>query len=272
MFDTAPQPTAPPKSRRRWFRFGLRTLMVGITLLCVWLGVICNRANRQKQAVEAITKAGGLVWYDYQENKEDISFHDASPPGLAWLRNPIGIDYFATVVRVHIDDYDASDDLYAALAELPQLGSVDLWRKGITDSRLACLKGLAQLHGLSVAKSSITNAGWGPLEHLTNLKELMLAGRNVSDSTLSHIEGLTGLTELVLYDTQVTDTGLTHLVRLSRLEQLDLSGSDRITDDGLQHLNGLAHLKLLDVRKTRITVAGIEDLKRVVPNLKVFGP
>ena len=57
---------AEPIKRRRWFRFSLRMLLVVVTVLCVWLGFKVNAARRQKEAVEAILKAGGQVSYDYQ--------------------------------------------------------------------------------------------------------------------------------------------------------------------------------------------------------------
>ena len=41
--------------RRRWLRFSLRSLLILITILCVWLGVKVNQARRQK---EAFTAAG----------------------------------------------------------------------------------------------------------------------------------------------------------------------------------------------------------------------
>ena len=49
MDATASQPTTTSKPRRHWFRFSLRTMMVAIALICVWLGVISYRANKQKQ-------------------------------------------------------------------------------------------------------------------------------------------------------------------------------------------------------------------------------
>jgi len=43
--------SGPTKPRRRWLSYSLRTLFVLVTLLCVWLGLYANRAERQKRAV-----------------------------------------------------------------------------------------------------------------------------------------------------------------------------------------------------------------------------
>ena len=57
---------AASSDNRRWFRFGLRTLLIFLTVLCVWLGFQVNAARRQHAAVQAILQAGGTVAYDYQ--------------------------------------------------------------------------------------------------------------------------------------------------------------------------------------------------------------
>ena len=52
-------------ARRRWLRYSLRTLMVLVTVLCVWLAIKVNAARRRADVVAAIQKAG-TVWFDYQ--------------------------------------------------------------------------------------------------------------------------------------------------------------------------------------------------------------
>jgi hypothetical protein len=250
MDDAKPQPTAaPPKSPRRWFRFSLRTMMVVVTLLCVWLGVVSNRANRQRRAVETITSHSGHVRYDYQRDDPFAGnpfADDPPPPGPDWMRNLIGIDYFATVVEVDINEDVANDDIVAALGDLPHLRSLALGGAGVTDSVLARARRMDQLHTLGVGWSAVSEAGWEPIEQLSNLKRLFLAGPNVSDSTLSHFKGLSELTILALNEVQVTDSGLKQLKSLVHLEQLRISG-------------------------TKFTPAGIEDLKRSLPKLFVTG-
>src|SRR6478752_1724301 len=108
------------RMKRRWFRFSLRTLLLIITALCVWLGMQVNAARRQKEVVDAIVKAGGRVGYDYEVTpsfilstsatqrrllahsmapKYDIN-PNATPSSPAWLRDRIGADYFHNVISV----------------------------------------------------------------------------------------------------------------------------------------------------------------------------
>jgi hypothetical protein len=269
-----PQPTAPPKSRHRWFRFGLRTILIAVTLFCIWLGITANRANRQRRAVATIRKAGGEVWYDYEcDDNGKLIPNASSPPGPNWLRNLIGIDYFATVVDIRIpNEKGANDDSFAAVAELSQLRRLGVEGKGVTDSMMAETRSLTQLHSLLVTNSSVTEGGWASLEHFSSLNNLVLKGPNVTDSTLLRIRDLTSLTELFLVNAQVTDIGLKHLKELARLEYLDLVDSSRITDASLEHLKTLTHLQYLNIKGTMITDAGVRGLRRALPKVTIIGP
>ena len=269
---TPPQSTTQRKTRRRWFQFSIRSMMLAITLLCVWLGVISHRANRQKRAVEAIRSKGGSVEYDYESRKYGgRNFPrrgSPSPPGPVWLQNLVGLDYFATVVVAGVGHDAADDDSVAVLVNLPELRCVSLVGAGVTQGGLARLKELPNLVSLDLENSSATSAGWEPLERLTQLEELTLSGDNVTDSTLSYVEGLRHLTLLHVNWSQITDAGLEHLGCLTRLKSLWLD-SDKLTDAGLRHLTTLTQLQDLDLSRTKITKGGIDDLRRVLPSLEV---
>src|SRR5215471_13446031 len=104
--------------KSRWFRFSLRTLLLLITALCVWLGIQVNAARRQRDAVAKLQKASGEIYYDYQmvpqgglmqsgvppgiRLRDEVVFPDRLPPGPAWLRKLIGDDCFPTVVAAHL--------------------------------------------------------------------------------------------------------------------------------------------------------------------------
>jgi hypothetical protein len=173
-------------------------MLVAVTLLCVWLGVIANRANRQRRAVETIKSHGGFALYDFQFVERNTFVDIIPPPSPAkpdWLRDLVGVDYFATVVFASIDVDRRDYDQIAALTNLPKLQSLELQGPGVVDSDLASLKEMAELNTLFLANTPVTDAG------------------------LRYLEGMTSLEYLDIYRTNVTAAGVKQLQRaLPRLE------------------------------------------------------
>ena len=58
------------------------------------------------------------------------------------------------------------------------------------------------------------------------------------------------------------------LGQLTGLTELDLSGTP-INDEGLRHLYGLTQLRTLRLINTEATAAGIEELRKKLPNVTV---
>ncbi|MCH7726300.1 MAG: hypothetical protein IH991_07455 [Planctomycetes bacterium] len=61
--------TEPPKPKRRWLRYSLRTFVVVLTVFGVWLGLLVHRVNKQKEAVAWVRDHGGAVRYDFEWNE-----------------------------------------------------------------------------------------------------------------------------------------------------------------------------------------------------------
>lgn len=130
---------------RRRFQFSLRTLLVLLTALAIWLGFTVNRAQVQKKAVRAIEAAGGVVQYDWQPKLKPQSGGTVSvayqashwtnvltpesgqPGGPAWLRRLIGDDYFqevesvAFVIRSTVVSHYTEEGLRKVIPNLRQL-------------------------------------------------------------------------------------------------------------------------------------------------------
>ncbi len=277
--------TTAAKPRRRWLRFSLRTMLLVITLLCVWLGPKIIVARRQHEAVEAILKTGGEVEFDYQMVPSGIepdefgykSGADVLPPGPAWLRKIIGDEFFCDVVRVTLKGRIIHESDFAQLAKLPRLREV--WLVGNTqielndagiqrpleDADLHVLQDLSQLRVLGIypvdgqRMPNIKGPRFANLIGLKHLRRLDLDNTNFDDKGMQHIGKLTALKSLSLDNTRITDAGLAQLENLSNLELLDLNGTN-ITDAGLLHLQHLNNLKYLCLHRTKVTGAGLRFL------------
>ncbi len=169
----------------RWrFQFSLRSLLVlvvAVAVPCNWMAVEMKEAQQQKEAVRAILEEGDRAIFDY----EDMAATE--PPGLAWLRNLLGEDFFATVVGVGFS------------------------RSPFVDAGSEHLKGATQFQVLDFAFTQVTDADLQHLKELTQLQMLNLECTRVTDTGLEHLKGLTQLRELWLFGTKVTDEGVKKL-------------------------------------------------------------
>jgi hypothetical protein len=183
------------------FQFGIRSLLVLTVVVAIpssWMAVEMERAKRQKEALAAIEEAGGSVGYEFYTPPSG-----GNPRGPAWLRTPLGNDFF-------------NDPVGASL---------------IDDTEMERLKDLPQLQLLLLDHSRITDAGLASLAELSELQSLLLDKTPITDAGLEHLAGLSQLQSLSLDNTRVTDVGLVHLARLSQLRTLWLKNI-KVTDSG----------------------------------------
>ncbi len=106
-----------------------------------------QRAKRQREAVAIVRKIGGKVEYEYQRDSAGNHVWNAVPPGPAWLRNVLGIDFFCNATFVFLPN------------------------TLVTDSDLDCLRGLTSLENLQnleslqIGETQVTNAGIANLQN-----------------------------------------------------------------------------------------------------------
>jgi hypothetical protein len=179
---------AESKYWRRWFQFRLRTLLVIVAAVSAALGVVSSRANQQRRAVEQIKSAGGVVGYDFECDEKFNRRADPTPPGPDWLRNLIGVDYFATPVYAEV--HDGNDEALATLAELPNLRALELTDDlNITDAGLARLKDLSQLEILYVdGCEKLTDASLQHLRKLKRLSALIALGTRITPEGIKELK------------------------------------------------------------------------------------
>lgn len=240
----------PPESvpnTRRWFRFSLRTLLVLMTVLAVWMWMWTDRVHRQEKAVARVEELGGLVSFAYELDAQDNWIKNPEHPGPAWLREAMGEHYFQRVAIVNFDvGSDPTDADLEVYRDLPDVRQISLRkRRSITDAGLVNLAGLKQLRVLALQGTLVTGPG------------------------LRHIRGCRKLELLALYNTPLTDEGLSHLADLPNLKWLMLSDTD-VTDKGLSYLTQLKSLQKLELRGTHVTREGIMQIEKALPKCKIL--
>ncbi len=281
-------------STRRFWRFGLRSLLLGVTVVCLWMAFLGNSARRQNLVVAALEKAGGTIRYDYQVVATPGKAPgwscdpDAEPPEPSWLLKLTGCGYFHNVVAVGFLGGGVTESELALLAQLPKLKSVTLCETKIVDNRrklarpiqdvdLAVLKSLIELECLNLQGADIHGPGFENLSKLQRLQEIDLVGVPMGDEGLKWIGQLTALRELrheapaTAGAPVITDAGLAAIGKLSNLEVLYLDGT-QVSDAGIPYLKPLKKLADVDLDETQVTLAGIHALKEALPKASITGP
>ena len=109
----------------------------------------------------AIERLGGVVQYDWE--MFPVTAGPPQQPGVPWLRNLLGTDFFSKVTLV---DLSGSD---------------------VTDAELEHLSGLTRLNFLFLHDTQVTDAG---LEHLNGLKNLVILYLNGTQVTPEGVKKL----------------------------------------------------------------------------------
>jgi hypothetical protein len=184
---------------RPWFRFSLRTLLVGVMLACVgfgWLGMKLQEGKEQARAIDAVGRQGGHFLYDYDFDAAGHFKVNRDPADRSWFGKLCGDEIGQDIYSVNLTDLR--------------------W----TDAEMHWLSAFKKLNGLGLGRTQVTDAGLIHISRLTELRTLYLDHVPISDEGLVHLMSLEKLESLDLRGTQVTGEGLLHLKSLRRLKWL----------------------------------------------------
>ncbi len=287
------------RPRRRWLRFSLRTMLLLVTALSVWLGVKVNQARRQKEAVTALRELGATIYYAHQRSdanpREFLAGKEVQLP--RWLRDLAGDDFFQEVAAVQFSRPVSNDDLVhlEALPDIESLGflyfqinrNVTDAGLNITDAGLAHLPrpdrlirfhankmaigdefferlaNASQLQEIVLGDTNVTAAGLGALRGLASLRLLSIVDPQLEDAALEVLPSMPSLNWLSLKGWGITDAGLVNLARYQSLTTVSLANT-AVSDAGLEHLSELSNLRALDLEGTNIRGPGLRHIAPLV--------
>jgi hypothetical protein len=155
--EAEPPKVEPPKRKRRWYQFSLRTLMIFTAIAAVACGLLgrkIEQKRRQTAAVEAIRHLGGEVRF---QSPIDQPTEPLSPRWLLY-------DYFSEVESVSFVNRNIKDDDLQVLADLPRIKYLNLFNTRITDNGLLYVKRLTEIEVLVVAGTRVTSNGIAELQ------------------------------------------------------------------------------------------------------------
>jgi hypothetical protein len=271
-------------------RFSLRTLLIVTALVASVAAWFTHTTLRQRRVVAALTKLGADVAYEDNSNPHLKSWYPQ------WLRNWLGIDFFAKATVVTFGDANSvsRSKLGTRSTNVHSRGRITQGQQGtrnvlwnvVGEEAMQQVRRLPNLQKLTIkaftAKQASSPSDYPifakleahdelhvpALQLLKNhptLEELELPSR-ITDAGLRHLSKLTKLESLCLNDLPITDAGLEHLRGATGMSSLALSGT-KITDAGLAQLSGMTGLQTLILSSTSVTDESVDQLLRF-KNLK----
>ena len=155
----------------------------------------------------------------------------------------------------------------SVIAQLKGLEDLNLEKTTITDAGLKEVSALSNLISIGLPKcENITSAGWKYLYKLSKLQRVELDNESsFQDKDLDFVHHCPALTTLTLDGTAVTDVGM-EVIGKTGITNLHIEET-KVTDHGLMTLAKDKNLKTLKVTEDLITEAGINEFRKLRPNV-----
>lgn len=212
------------------------------------LASTCSLADIE--AAMAFMTHGNSVRYGYQLG-DDFEWIEGQPPGPAWLRDWLGIDFLATVRCASLNLF--SEEAVRTLPEFSGLRSIELTdRDRPAQAVMEQLRKLPELESLGLYNLQLGDDQLGVLAELPRLRRLKIVCERIGDAELEQVSRIAGLEWLYLAGPdEATNAGLAKLSRLKNLKSLTISFYHRTSDAVLQQLSGLDRLEHLSIEYSR---------------------
>jgi hypothetical protein len=122
-----------------------------------WFVGRLERAKRQREAVDAIQRLGGGIFYDYQ--KGGICRPKGEPQAPESLRSLLGDHFFVNVVGVGLGREEVGHHGLTRLGAFPDLEFVMLKGPNIDDAGIEHIRGFPRLGYVELRETSVTREG-----------------------------------------------------------------------------------------------------------------
>lgn len=170
------------------------------------------------------------------------------------------------VLEISVNEWDIEDlkDL-----TLPNLRTLKLANRTLTDEHLELLPDWPALERIEVQTSKITDRGVKRLAQFSSLKEVSLTESKVTDDGVKHLVALKNLELLNLRDCAgVTNQSLKTIAKMPALRWVSVE-STSITGDALMDVATSKTLRYFAIGQKKATKAATDKLAKAMPDCRV---
>jgi internalin A len=157
-----------------------------------------------------------------------------------------------------------TDEGLKVLREVASLAELDLSGTAVSDAGIKDLKEMAALETLNLRDTRVTNKGLAGLLENKKLKRIDVTAKLIDDETLNLFHNVGRLEALSIMRCTFGETPSSENVVGIVLN------NTQVTDEGLRLLKNYPKLRFINVHNSRVTDAGVAELLKTFPNLRVL--
>ena len=200
-------------------RFRLRTLLIVVTLVAIYLANATRNAGLQKRFIEQVADVGGYARYDWQYT--NLAFDpDAVPPQPQWLLRVVDKNYLMQVTHVRIPG-DVSDAHLKWINNNRCLEGLDI-NVEKSEQLLQQIQKQGQLRSLRICADC--ELVLDCLQQMPNLEMLSIEGATLRD--LAPVAKLPALKSLSIRGCDLTELDVRSFGDMKQLIYLDIVSGD----------------------------------------------
>ena len=187
---------------------------------------------------------------------------------------PVGVAKLAACTKLKTLTFFSigfNDEIWAALAKIPTLEEVVIAFGDVGDVKGVGIKQLAackRFVKLTFLVTPLSEQGFREISELSSLTHLTFEETGLQDRNVAKLAALKELTHLNIEKEKLTDAALKPVAAMPKLTYLMLT-KIAVTDLGMVNLTGAKSLREVRLNFTRVTPAGIERLKRLLPEADI---
>ena len=161
------------------------------------------------------------------------------------------------------------DTNFSILGQIKELQTLNLRDTKGTNSCLDQVELMPSLVALDLSNSDVDVMGLEKLTSLNRLQTLIMDNNNIDADIINVLARITSLKTLSLKNTMLTNTTLKLLPKMPQLKILMLD-DNAITTDCVKHLSTMKFLTELSIKNTKISDAGTNRLRMLLPICNVI--
>lgn len=179
--------------------------------------------------------------------------------------------HFESFTCTEEDNIDDNDLKF--LVFFPEMSSVHLVGKKITDKSLTYFQNLKRLRSISLNETNVSGSGFKFLLDKSELYQFEFSKSPISDEGLKYLSAINyknPIIGLYLSESKVTDAGMPYIAKM-KFDQgrISLSGT-AVTDKGIKHLSGFKNMIEIFLYNTKVTDEGGKWLESQLPDTTVY--